>query len=66
MKVPEGVDEAAVRAELLMTYNLEIGAGLGALPGKVWRIGLMGCATRTNVLVCLGALETVLGKMVEV
>ena len=62
VKVPEGVDEAAVRAELLSAWNLEIGAGLGDLAGKVWRIGLMGCsASQTNVLQCLGALKTVLG-----
>ena len=61
--VPEGVDEAAVRTQLLADYNLEIGAGLGDFAGKVWRIGLMGCAaTKTNVLFCLGALETALGK----
>ena len=61
--VPEGVDEAAVRAQLLADYNLEIGAGLGDFAGKVWRIGLMGCAaSKTNVLVCLGALETVLDR----
>ncbi|MCV5374286.1 alanine--glyoxylate aminotransferase family protein, partial [Escherichia coli] len=35
--VPEGIDEAKVRAHLLETYNLEIGAGLGALAGKAWR-----------------------------
>jgi len=62
--VPDGIDEAAVRARLLQDYDLEIGAGLGALAGKVWRIGLMGesCNTR-NILVCLGALESVLGDM---
>ena len=61
--VPEGIDEAAVRAQLLSDYNLEIGAGLGEFAGKVWRIGLMGCAaSQTNVLICLGALESVLGK----
>ncbi len=59
--IPEGVDEARVRARLLNTYSLEIGAGLGALAGKVWRIGLMGhgCNSR-NVLLCLNALENVL------
>ncbi|MGI9274164.1 MAG: pyridoxal-phosphate-dependent aminotransferase family protein [Endozoicomonas sp.] len=62
VKVPEGVDEAAVRAELLSAWNLEIGAGLGDLAGKVWRIGLMGCsASQTNVLKCLGALKAVMG-----
>ncbi len=62
--VPEGVNEAAVRARLLQEYNLEIGAGLGALAGKVWRIGLMGeSASQTNVLRCLGALDAVLSDM---
>jgi alanine-glyoxylate transaminase/serine-glyoxylate transaminase/serine-pyruvate transaminase len=61
VKVPEGVDEAAVRKLLLDEFNLEIGAGLGPLAGKVWRIGLMGyAANRKNVLFCLGALETAL------
>lgn len=52
VRVPEGVDEAAVRKRLLQTYNLEIGAGLGPLAGKVWRIGLMG-ASSTPALVTL-------------
>jgi len=61
VKVPEGVDEAAVRKLLLDEFNLEIGAGLGPLAGKVWRIGLMGFgANRKNVQFCLGALETAL------
>ncbi|MFB2654352.1 pyridoxal-phosphate-dependent aminotransferase family protein [Shewanella seohaensis] len=59
--IPEGVDDAAVRARLLKDYNLEIGAGLGALAGKAWRIGLMGFgARRENVALCLRALEEVL------
>ncbi|MFB2729490.1 alanine--glyoxylate aminotransferase family protein [Shewanella mangrovisoli] len=59
--IPEGVDDAAVRARLLKDYNLEIGAGLGALAGKAWRIGLMGfSARRENVALCLRALEEVL------
>ncbi len=59
--VPEGIDEAMVRARLLEHNCLEIGAGLGALAGKVWRIGLMGhaCSGR-NVLYCLNALENAL------
>ena len=62
--VPDGVDEAEVRARLLNDYNLEIGAGLGALAGKVWRIGLMGYgANMKNVLYCLGALEAVLAEL---
>lgn len=63
ISVPEGVDEAAVRAILLSDYNLEIGAGLGAMAGKVWRIGLMGYASNPrNVLLCLSALDDVLGR----
>ena len=62
--VPGGVNEAAVRARLLEQYNLEIGAGLGPMAGKIWRIGLMGhAANATNVLHCLGALEAVLGDL---
>ena len=59
--IPEGVDDAAVRSLLLSDFNLEIGAGLGSLAGKAWRIGLMGYAcNQQNVLLCLMALETVL------
>tara|TARA_Y100000782_G_scaffold25855_2_gene28592 strand:- start:4796 stop:5938 length:1143 start_codon:yes stop_codon:yes gene_type:complete len=62
--IPEGVDDAAVRTALLQNYNLEIGAGLGALAGKVWRIGLMGTAsTQRNVMLCLDALENTLAGM---
>lgn len=62
--VPEGIDEATVRARLLKEYSMEIGAGLGALAGKVWRIGLMGHACNSkNVLICLGALDAVLSSM---
>jgi alanine-glyoxylate transaminase/serine-glyoxylate transaminase/serine-pyruvate transaminase len=64
VSIPEGVDEAAVRATLLNDYNLEIGAGLGAMAGKIWRVGLMGYASnKTNVLFCLGALDAVLSGM---
>lgn len=59
--IPDGVDDAAVRKQLLEKYNLEIGAGLGALAGKAWRIGLMGYgARRENVALCLKALGDVL------
>ena len=62
--IPDGVDEAAVRGRLLNDFNLEIGAGLGALAGKVWRIGLMGhAANAKNVMFCLGALDIVLTDM---
>ncbi len=62
--VPGGVDEAALRGRLLEHHGLEIGAGLGALAGKIWRIGLMGYSSRAeNVLLCLGALGTELNQM---
>ena len=62
--IPEGVDDAAVRARLLEEHHLEIGAGLGDLAGKVWRIGLMGYSGRIeNVSQCLGALDAVLADM---
>ncbi len=59
--IPPGIDDATVRGRLLREFNLEIGAGLGDLAGKVWRIGLMGYASRqSNVLFCLSALESIL------
>ena len=61
--VPAGVDEAAVRKALLENYDLEIGAGLGPLAGKVWRFGLMGYSARAeNVRLCLGALAETLSR----
>jgi alanine-glyoxylate transaminase/serine-glyoxylate transaminase/serine-pyruvate transaminase len=61
--IPDGADDAAVRKQLLNDYQLEIGAGLGPLAGKVWRIGLMGYASnQKNVLLCLSALDTVLSQ----
>jgi alanine-glyoxylate transaminase / serine-glyoxylate transaminase / serine-pyruvate transaminase len=61
VRVPGGIDEAKVRAELLRLFSLEIGAGLGVFKGKVWRIGLMGeSSRRENVMLVLNALETVL------
>jgi alanine-glyoxylate transaminase / serine-glyoxylate transaminase / serine-pyruvate transaminase len=62
--VPEGIDEAAVRRRLLSEFDLEVGAGLGSLAGKVWRVGLMGYASReANVIKCLDAFEHVLSDM---
>jgi alanine-glyoxylate transaminase/serine-glyoxylate transaminase/serine-pyruvate transaminase len=50
VRVPDGVNEAAVRQSLLAQHGIEIGAGLGPLAGKIWRVGLMGSgATRENV-----------------
>jgi len=61
VRIPEGVDDARVRGRLLADFDLEIGAGLGALAGRTWRIGLMGYASRQrNVVFCLNALEAVL------
>jgi alanine-glyoxylate transaminase/serine-glyoxylate transaminase/serine-pyruvate transaminase len=62
--IPEGVDDAAVRRRLLEEHHLEIGAGLGDLAGKVWRIGLMGYSSRIeNITRCLAALDGVLADM---
>ncbi|MFD1190869.1 pyridoxal-phosphate-dependent aminotransferase family protein [Phenylobacterium conjunctum] len=59
--VPDGIDEAAVRAYVLDKWDLELGAGLGPLKGKVWRIGLMGAsATPWHVRLCLNALAEAL------
>lgn len=63
VKVPDGIDEAAVRRTLLETYNIEIGSGLGPLSGKVWRIGLMGASSSERLIVLLaGALSAALGQ----
>ncbi len=59
--IPEGIDDAFVRSRLLNEFNLEIGAGLGALAGKVWRIGLMGyAASDRNIDFCISSLKKVL------
>ncbi len=61
VRVPEGIDDARVRGQLLETYGIEIVGGLGPLKGKIWRIGLMGSSsTRHNILLLLAALEDVL------
>jgi alanine-glyoxylate transaminase/serine-glyoxylate transaminase/serine-pyruvate transaminase len=61
IRVPDGVDEARVRGYLLETFNLEIGAGLGALKGQVWRVGLMGYSSSAeNVLFFLSAISRAL------
>jgi len=62
--VPDGIDEARVRVELLRRFNIEIAAGLGPFKGRVWRIGLMGdSCRRENVTLLLGALEQILAEM---
>jgi len=64
--IPEAIraKEADVRKTLLNEFNLEIGAGLGPLAGKIWRVGLMGYSCRPeNVMLCLSALGSVLQDM---
>jgi alanine-glyoxylate transaminase/serine-glyoxylate transaminase/serine-pyruvate transaminase len=64
VRVPAGIDEAAVRQRLLREFNIEVGAGLGPLAGKIWRVGLMGASsTPAMVVLFLGALEHVLRSM---
>ena len=59
--VPAGVDDVKFRDQLLDEFNIEIAGGIGALKGKIWRIGLMGyCSQKPNVLLLLGAMEKVL------
>jgi len=59
--VPNGIDEAKVRSTLLTEHNIEIGAGLGALAGKIWRIGLMGyTSNEKNVTEFLSAFKKTL------
>ena len=61
VNIPDGIDDAAIRGELLHRYGLEIGAGLGVFAGKVWRIGLMGSAcTEKNIHHCVSSLREVL------
>jgi alanine-glyoxylate transaminase/serine-glyoxylate transaminase/serine-pyruvate transaminase len=61
VRVPDGVDEAEVRKHLLAQFNIEIGAGLGPLAGRIWRIGLMGAgSTPQLVMLVLWATEVAL------
>ena len=61
--LPAGLDEAAVRRRLLERYGIEVGGGLGAYAGKVWRIGCMGHTARPrNVTLLLGALAEILQR----
>lgn len=55
VRVPDGIDEAAVRKHLLDTFNIEIGAGLGPLAGKLWRVGLMGASSSPRLILLLAA-----------
>ena len=61
VRVPDGIDEARVRRDLLARHGIEIGAGLGPLAGRIWRVGLMGAgSTAENVTTFLSALDAVL------
>jgi alanine-glyoxylate transaminase / serine-glyoxylate transaminase / serine-pyruvate transaminase len=61
IRVPDGVDEAGIRQQLLERFNIEIGGGLGELKGNVWRVGLMGYSSREeNIVLFLGALRKLL------
>ena len=63
VRIPDGIDDATVRAALLNEYAIEIGGGLGEFRGKAWRIGLMGDSARDrNVLALLSALEQLLNE----
>ena len=63
VKVPNGIDEAAVRRELRETFNIEIGAGMGPLAGRIWRIGLMGAgATAAHVKLLAAAFDAALAS----
>jgi alanine-glyoxylate transaminase/serine-glyoxylate transaminase/serine-pyruvate transaminase len=63
VRVPDGIDEAAVRMHLLETFNIEIGAGLGPLAGKIWRVGLMGASSSPRLIILLrGALESAFAR----
>jgi alanine-glyoxylate transaminase/serine-glyoxylate transaminase/serine-pyruvate transaminase len=55
VRVPAGIDEGAVRAHLLELFNIEIGAGLGPLAGKIWRVGLMGASSSPRLVLLLEA-----------
>jgi alanine-glyoxylate transaminase/serine-glyoxylate transaminase/serine-pyruvate transaminase len=62
VRIPEGVDDAASRAWLLRERGIEVGGGLGAFRGKVWRVGLMGySSTAENVMLIAGALAQAAG-----
>ncbi len=64
VSVPDGIEDAVVRRQLLAEYAIEIGGGLGQFAGRVWRIGLMGDGAReSNVFSLLSALETILSRM---
>jgi alanine-glyoxylate transaminase/serine-glyoxylate transaminase/serine-pyruvate transaminase len=63
VRIPDGVDDAALRKLLLEEFSIEIGAGLGPLAGKIWRVGLMGSSSAERLVVLLiGALQNALAR----
>ena len=63
VRIPDGIDDGKTRGDLLNRFGIEVGGGLGAFKGKVWRIGLMGYGSRAaNVLLFLSALEQLLAE----
>ena len=59
--LPKGLDEANIRSRLLQDYNIEVGGGLGAFAGKIWRVGIMGeSATKNHVNMLVGALKNLI------
>lgn len=61
LRIPEGVDDVAVRQFLLREYKIEIGGGLGPVKGQIWRVGLMGYnSNRLNITLALTALAEAL------
>ncbi|MEK7328380.1 MAG: alanine--glyoxylate aminotransferase family protein, partial [Chloroflexota bacterium] len=63
VRVPEGVDDVAVRTRLRDDYNVEIAGGFGPLKGQIWRVGLMGFSSRReNVALLAEALREILGR----
>lgn len=70
IRVPDGVDELAVRKHLLNVHKIEIGGGLGSLKGRIWRVGLLGHGARSSSVVrvvsALGDALAVQGRKVDV
>jgi alanine-glyoxylate transaminase/serine-glyoxylate transaminase/serine-pyruvate transaminase len=65
VKIPEGVDDAATRRQLLERFGIEIGSGLGPLAGKIWRVGLMGHgSSKENVETLTAALGSLLSPQI--
>jgi alanine-glyoxylate transaminase/serine-glyoxylate transaminase/serine-pyruvate transaminase len=63
VRIPEGIEDMKLRQGLLQEHNIEVGGGIGAMQGRILRIGLMGVgSTETNVMALLFALETQLRK----